>query len=180
MKLIFVHVPKTAGTSIWTLLKNQGLIDRGVEHKKLSEYDTTDAITVGSCRNPFDRLVSVWAYMLAGGNGVDDTEGQEATPEDFGDFVRRYLRDGEPYPKREFLTPQVEYLFDGDKRVDELIRFEWLGLDWAKFSYRARLPAFLPRTRKSEHKNWRQYYDDELRGIVRGYYADDFERLGYE
>jgi hypothetical protein len=61
----------------------------------------------------------------------------------------------------------------------ELFHVETIEEDWKGLQERFGLPD-LKRTRTSNHRPWREYYDDELIALVERKYAVDYELGGYE
>lgn len=165
-------MPKTAGTSI------ERLLGRGTKYIPLSEYPES-LTTFATVRNPFDRLVSVWAYFVAGGNGIDD-DVVRITPKRFDRFVYKFIQNGETFPRQWFIEPMVGMTTDGGREVDRVLRFENIDSDWREFALDHGLPDELPHLRKTDHRYYKDYYDHELVRIVRAYYNEDLERYGYD
>jgi hypothetical protein len=65
--------------------------------------------------------------------------------------------------------------------VDLVLRYEKLDEAMALISARLGLePIDLPRINVSQHRFYRDYYNDETRAIVADLYATDISLLGYE
>lgn len=69
-KLLFIHIPKTAGTSIWNWLKDNGhenwaRVSR-VHHESISEMrllnNTRNTYSFAVVRNPYDRAISYFHH----------------------------------------------------------------------------------------------------------------------
>lgn len=127
-------------------------------------------------RNPFDRLVSQFAYMrdrpdLRAFVGMDD----EASFSDYLQLIRRR--------RHVQWEPQSSFLFDdeGARLVDFVGRFETLGVDAARVFERVGIGgASLPHRNHSERSPYRDYYTSALRAQVEEMYADDLAYLDYE
>ena len=63
-KVIFIHIPKTAGISIYNMMRYSG----SQNHKTRLDYEE-DYFSVRVVRNPWDRLVSAYSYVKNGGRG---------------------------------------------------------------------------------------------------------------
>ncbi|MCK6370200.1 MAG: sulfotransferase family protein [Gammaproteobacteria bacterium] len=199
-RTIFVHVPKTAGQSIeLVFVQKSGLTwetrapllmrenpdpvrgPRRLAHLKAAEYidlgyiapiDYADYFKFAVVRNPWDRLVSAYKFLV-GPAGID-----------FRDFVfNGYPVPGQPEVRRRF-EPQWEFVCDSGKNliVDEVVRFENLeaGIEpifQRIFGERVPLPR---RNVSAERRDYREYFDAETREHVRACYRDDIELFGYD
>ncbi len=183
---IFIHIPKTAGTSIESIIGGSG-------HKSLSQImkDGSDAFghqvgdppppAVAFVRNPYDRMVSGYHFIRQ----VDYCE----LPASFEKFVW-WLRDQNPEQwslrdyfekKLEHFAPQHMFIdFDGFAGHTQVYRFERLKEDWKLFCERFMIVGELPHTQRSRHRSWRTYYDSATKAIVHELYKTDFELFGYD
>ncbi len=199
MTSIFLWLPKTAGLSIYDALKPHG-IERRMGEGSLycdAEADAREIVTYGHVslsalkranllpahpwiftivRNPYSRAVSLWAYLKQ--------KGSLGPRMDFREFCL-VLRDRavEPiglYNKRGLsqCRPQADWL--RGVYVNYFGRFETLQADFDRICDKLKLPEILLTHRnRSDHRDYRTYYDAETQGIVRDYYAEDFELLAY-
>ena len=193
-RFLFVHIPKTAGNSIQSILKNysedevvalRGEQD-GVErfglrnpkykirkHSTLAEY--RDALGEAefaklyrfTCvRNPWDRMVSYY---------FTPTQKAEAwDPKKFRKIIVKAL-------------PVADYLrLDGAggdpfANVNYIMRFEHLTDDFGVVCAALGISrTALPQYNRSNREHYSRYYDDELRELVRTRFAAEIERFGYE
>lgn len=167
-KLVFIHVPKVAGTAI----SNSKLVGGGSGHAgadvlcvKHPEY-----FSFGFVRSPYDRLVS--AFHAARQHAVKWQKLGDLT---FGKFVEA-LRENEnligPHTRS-----QWTFLCDkkGELLVDFVGRYERLAFDWHLLSDEP-----LKVRNNSKHQTWHTYYNPRLMQIVENVYAKDFELFGYE
>jgi hypothetical protein len=67
----------------------------------------------------------------------------------------------------------------GEPLVDFVGRYESLEADFAQVCRRIGISAPLARHNRSEHAHYREYYDDETKRIVERHFARDIERFGY-
>lgn len=185
-KLAFIHIPKTAGTSIEAALElTKGLdsfIGRGkfevhMQHLYLSELEKAvslkDFKIFAVIRNPFDRLVSTYHYHKAEKNYTSWL---------FEDFVRHALIKED---RRSFfdghLEPQVNYVKSFEGYSCKIFRFEELYRVTAWLSEQLQKPVDLRHHRKSDRlKDYRAYYSSEsLKELVSTFYAEDIANFGY-
>jgi hypothetical protein len=192
-RFLFVHIPKTAGNSIQSILRDysedelvalRGEQD-GIErfglrnpnykikkHSMLGEY--RDALgneqfrnlyKFTCVRNPWDRMVSYYF-----------TPTQSPETWDRKKF-RRIISKAVPVADYLRLDQRKE---DPFSNVDYIMRFENLADDFRTVcGTLGILPATLPRYNRSSREHYSKYYDDELRELVRARFAAEIERFGY-
>lgn len=122
-------------------------------------------------RNPWDRLVSRYAYLLRN------------TDHPKHEFVSR-MKDFESYVDWEIergKMSQHTYVTDNAGRwiVDFVGYYERLHEDFAKACARLGVRAELPRANTSSHRDYRTYYTPELRERVAREFQRDVELFGY-
>jgi hypothetical protein len=194
---VFIHPAKTGGTSIekalepfcveriqfdfkvghWFAMYHSG---RNTKHHSftmyqsfLYDYDLSDYKVLFTVRNPWDRVLSMWAYqegMKTVGEKLQDNV------ENFRYFARNYYKD--------FIYGNINivHLIDGCNRaLSVTIRFENLQEDFNLACdcigiERTKLPHLV----ESKHNDRYFYYDDETRRIVAGLFAPDIEYFGFE
>lgn len=192
-KLIFVHIPKTGGTSIMKALRPYGL--KGSGHIQLSRELSVHKIgrpkraryTVFCVsRNPWDLVVSNYSYIKmekSYWHSLDGTTNYGVHPDyefvkdlSFKEFVYA-LKDKKIKSKYNTL-PQTYWI---NRKVDKVLRFENLNEDFKALCKEVGLDKVeLPHLNKSTHKSYKDFYDDELIEIVRKLYHKDIETFGYE
>lgn len=199
-KLIFVHIPKTAGGSIedviWPGERSEselwdGFIEPfrnrfqtgGLQH--LCAYQIRAIVGPATfesyykftvVRNTWDRIVSQYHYTIQ----------QRA------DLLRFLEFDAEPsfqayvsrIQKIEHVQWMQQYKFitdpsDGSIIVDEIIQYEALSTDWKKVASAIGVTSTLPRTNVSKHFDYRSYYDQETKEAVRTHFSKDIELFSH-
>jgi hypothetical protein len=203
--VLFLWVPKCAGTSVYATLVKYGCIEKRWE-TPLEKFDNRGVSTFGHVdvlqliekgvvsreyfdrafkfafvRNPFDRLVSLYFYLKKSKN--------EDVPEEmpFAAFCRR-VAGGEipPVGLHNSLglsqcNPMSRWLADGSGRLlpDFVGRHENIDEDFGKVCSRIGIDEEIPHKNRTEHKPYREYYDDASRAVVERFYREDLERFGY-
>jgi hypothetical protein len=186
---IFIHVPKNAGMSIY---KSFGM-DVGPygTHIPATVYQRAEpeafarSFKFAVIRNPWDRLVSAYHFLLRSPFPVDQlwsTRHLAKTP-DFPIFMRALEK---PVFRARILTglhfqPQSFFLCDdrGALAVDHLIDFADLAAGVADVGRRLSVPVELPEINRSSHDDFRDYYDGRSSRVVEAIYGRDialFER----
>lgn len=189
MKCIFVHIPKCAGVSMCkSLFGNLGGGHQTASHYRLAfdydEYSNYFKFTV--VRNPWDRLVSAFKFLKAGGFNSQDrlwAEKNLAQFHDFESFVLGWVSKENIWNYYHF-RPQYHYICDcrGRLDVDFVAYFETLGEDFKGIVDRLGVSASLEFLNKgaSEGANYTDYYNEITKEIVRDVYSRDVELLEYD
>ncbi len=186
--MIFIHVPKCAGTTINSAilvalsggnplpefrLKGQGAHPFAIVVRDMIGVDEWQHCwTFAVVRNPWDRMVSFYTFLRE----------REYIQDHIG--FRSWLL--EKSKRREFRSrkkavPQSRWLFDGDGQVvDSIFRFECLDEISKSLSSYLGKPVVFNWYKKSERVDHRDYYDSKTRTWVSRTYAEDIERFGYE
>lgn len=198
-KFIFVHVFKTAGTSVTSALEkisyrprswrisnlptwlhtpwNQILRTRMHKHATALEIQAaispkifTTFFKFAFVRNPWDWQVSLYHYILNDPNNV----GHEVTKQ-MGSF-RNFI-----FSRAELNRTQSGFLMDnnGNLLVDFVGRVETIQEDFAKICKKIGFHAKLPLTNVSKHTHYRDYYDAETRDLTAKIYQEDIARFQY-
>ena len=201
-RFIFVHVSKTAGSSIsklvephcikeqknlpLKLLSRAGLVPNWrwhhyrihaplrVPERRMPAGLFEKMTKFAVVRNPWSRLVSEYHYKMQGRGQ------QRRMVERLGTFSN-WLRwmgsasDTSPY------KPQVNMLKrrDGSMGIDHLLRFESLATDWNAFSKSIGISEALPVLNTSSHQDWRAYYAKEDAEFVADVWKKDIEAFEY-
>lgn len=192
---IFVHVEKTAGSSIGRTLAAHA-IERPTSrwygwlggrdyhrvrfgtHAPLRDAQRHMPTPVfegffkfAFVRNPWDRLVS--EYNAAMVKGRSARHRRIRAMGSFDAFVRYEIR------RRKFF--QYPRICDalGQPALDFVGRFETLASDFASVCRVLGIAATLPRLNAYAHAGYREYYDDELRELVGLHWRRDIEYFDY-
>lgn len=198
-KAVFIWIPKTAGTSVFSLLDapklkslhlarfrfaNRGIVTFGhmdyaelVRRGIVSAAFDRSAFKFAFSRNPYERAVSLFDYVQR--YGVL-TEGEQ-----FLSFCRR-LAAGECEDIGLYnvmglsqCNPQTRWLRDLD--MDFIGRVNNLEEDSRRVAERLGVEfTSTPHLNASERRDYRTYYCRESLQIVEEFYAEDFRQLGYE
>jgi len=192
-QFLFVHIPKTAGNSVQSVLGNysedeivalrseQDGIERfGLrspkynikKHSTLAEYKRAlgkaqfDGLYKFTCvRNPWDRMVSYYFTPTQQVGTWDRKEFRKIISKALS--VADYLRLGKGEE-------------DPFGNVDYIMRFENLADDFRIVCTTLGIPtASLPQYNRSNREHYSKYYTDELRELVRERFAPEIERFGY-
>lgn len=157
---IFIHIPKTGGISVAEGLFGNHAAAHTALYSYLALYGARrfDAMfKFAIVRNPWDRVVSAYHFLAAGGLTEADRAFSERHMQGFAgieDFVARGLA----WPEIQGWThfkPQTLFLRDprtGRVGVDYLGRFEQLSEDYARLAERLGVGRPLPHRNKGRAK----------------------------
>jgi chondroitin 4-sulfotransferase 11 len=189
-RIIFIHIPKTAGNGIIQSLYNQKATghDKIIKYKKFNSEKYDIYYKFGFVRNPWDRFVSAFHYLKQGGISINDIEFAQkylSNIKDFTDFV--YKLEEQSFRrlilKWIHFTPQYEFICDSDSNiaVNYLGKYETIDSDFEYLKKQfGKDSVKLKEHNKSKHNPYWEYYDMEMVEIVREVYKKDIELFNYE
>jgi len=198
-KFIFIHIQKTAGSSMVSLLKDHipdftrymGTHDHALWAKDKMDFSWNDYYKVAFVRNPWDRLVS-WYMMI-----VQNADALRAQDElnDLWRYVLEHSTSFEEFlyhctetlddndGKKSFLFNQLDYVCDENGRVivDFIGRFEHLERDSQRVFEHLNLQGLtMPHYNTSKRDHYQSYYNEDTRLLVAERYARDIEFFQYK
>lgn len=187
--VIFVHVPKAAGTSI-----SNAIYGRPLGHIKAASIRAFCPELYRECavfsvvRNPWDRAVSAFEYARQGGTdvgGIARGVGRDARRwRDFPDFLTNYLAGLDTEHADFVFQPQAGFVCDARGLiVPDIFRFE--RMDEVEAYLRARLGPELSIASMNASQRRRDYVERyrgsaELIDVVATVYAEDVRLFGYD
>ena len=173
--LTFVHVPKSAGSSIGEWLK----VHKGAshssewyEHPKLEIMTTLPTWSFAVVRNPWDRTVSFYHFLKN---------------------IHEMYRNKDPYPSFDNwvtnlenfkltstwwftpATPQVEWTQD----VNLVLKYENLSTEFKQIQDMFESTAPLPNLMITQHNHYTTYYNSTTENIIANIFSKDIEAFGY-
>ena len=205
-RCIFVHIPKTAGTSVekalgmfgdWRHEDRRIMFGHVTTDSQLSEKELTSpflqhltALELSEMlpeqfqsylkftivRNPWDRLVSAYSKKDVHMCQYSAASGIDLEHADFDEFVLLTAELDHAH-----LRPQIDYLTDreGTLLVDSIVRWETLKLDFAGICSRLGVDCTLPTENVSQRGDYRDYYSETSKKLIGERYRGDIEAFGY-
>ena len=194
-KIILIHIPKNAGSSIAKTLniypenrhkKNLNLL-YGIEDDKtvlqslpLEYYDRyldynliNECLKITVVRNPYDRVLSDYFWQNRGCKNIleflilieNTLKKEKSEIVKFDDFHQNHF------------LPQYEYIRSDKFKIDKIFKFENLDLDFQNYFPGKKLCHI----NKSNHVNWKEFFLDkrEELDLINKIYSIDFENFGY-
>ena len=184
-KFIFVHIQKTAGSSIRNrLMKIPKTYDICGYHCFISQYKyPNEYFKFAFVRNPWDRLVSWYNMFKTKSSTGNFRPYMMKDTKNFSDFLNKQniIIDGSE--KKSITFNQLDYLSDKDGNVvmDYIGRFENLKYDLNEIAKKIGVNELsIPHVNKTNHGHYREYYNDEDREKVAQMYKRDIEYFGYK
>lgn len=181
-RFVFVHVPKTGGSSITEALG--GKTPRFATHTPLRCVIRERRLCFGFVRNPWARMVSLYRFMCQKVMRETDSFDQD---EIRAMGFKRWLMEDEFFMQEDSewdspclppmqRRPQLWWL----SGADFIGQFENLQHD---FRYVTQLldiaPQSLGHSNQTVGGTWRKEYDDESLAFVADHFAPDIDRFGY-
>jgi len=188
--VIFVHIPKTAGTSIrhsYEINRPRGYLNDPAFVKHLTTREIISFIgddhfeacfSFAFVRNPWERFYSWYRFVYRKNrNGMAD---RKMTFEAFVDdcFSKSdYVYGGSPA----FLKSQLYWLSDDQNnvRVKYIGRYERLAQDYDHIAKKIGITTPLAQRNRATPVDYREAYDARLRKIIATQYHDDIDFFKY-
>lgn len=181
---IFIHIPKTAGTSLYSLIGYTG-----IGHVNYRWYESRDPnkfnqyFKFAFVRNPWDRLVSAFFYLKKGGSNAMDKHWAMKNIDKYSTFEEFVIDWVSPENINRYFhfIPQYKFIYDQSLylKVDYVGKFENLNQDFEVVANKLNIHQSLPYINKSNRKDYQSYYSKKTKEIVAQVYKQDIELLGY-
>ena len=178
---IFIHINKTAGTSIGNAIgmpiKHHQTAREVIAMIGKDKWNKAYRFTL--VRNPWDKVVSHYEYRRKRNKTEVASRGIS-----FSEWVKKtYGPEKDPlyYNNPKAFQPQVEWLKDdeGNVSIDFIGKFETINEDFEQIKIAIGLEAELPHLNASKRADYHSYYDDETQEIVANWFREDIEAFGY-
>jgi len=190
-RIIFVHVPKTGGTSVRRALmaRYPDMVMPQAFHTALrsAKFKTSDKFAFGFMRNPWERMVSHYRFMCQKPAGPNDHKVYKrqsvidmgfkewAINGRFGEEIYKAVGEFEAALSVHHIS-QMWWL----RGCNFIGRFERLQEDADEAMRQiGEPPLLLPHLQKTMGGDYRDEYDDELREFIGRLFAEDIEVGGY-
>lgn len=185
-KCIFIHITKTAGTSVAkSLFGYLPYHYKAIDYRVIYGRKTFEQyFKFAFVRNPWDRLYSAFRYLKTGGWNHEDKEWSKknlSTFDNFTDFVKQWLNKDNIQQHLHFI-PQHQFICDGKGNIiiDYLAYFETINDDFHKIAERLNINASIGHHNASPPDSYKEAYTEETRKIVANIYEKDIALFGYK
>ena len=184
-ELLYVHIPKTGGTSIEDSLqkhdinvgrfkssmKNVELINNvkcaywhiPPKNMKIS-FNDYNVFTV--IRNPYQRFISEYKHKH-----------RPVEYDDINKFALALQKDSNPYKHNCHILPQVEYLYDKDGEfVHNILRLEYIKDDFNELKNKYKLDENIELLHNNQHTDDKgTKMNQDTINFINEYYKEDFD-----
>jgi hypothetical protein len=187
---IFIHIPKVAGSSIENALwgtRGRAGHKTALEYKKADQKLFQKYFSFAFVRNPYDRFVSAYEYLIRGGRNRYDKAWAEENLKCYPSFSSFVLALQDEKVKKKTLNwshfkPQYRFVCDenGSVIADYIGRYETLEKSFDYVTIKLKIDANLPHENAIDRQVFSDYYTEETKSIVRNIYHKDFELFSYD
>lgn len=208
-RILFIHIPKSAGDSIRHLLCNHGNSGKHFLGKhasyRMAEEELGNRIdfyaAVAIIRNPYDRILSFYhhlrkplyltseeikkSYPSYTGRLLPEWACEMAMNESFPDFIKGVYSEERKIYQRRWFNDSLDWITDGDGQIKAktILRYEHLQSDLAKFcrgyGINGTLPFMGASSNPKTHLAYRSWYDEESMSTVKRIHRDTIDYFGY-
>lgn len=183
-KILFIHIPKTGGSSVAS-----ALIGKPTGHPYLYEFFlsnknyTKDFFKFCVVRNPYDRLVSAYSYIVLGDSPQKYKDiFNECNIRSFSDLVmaldnwktRRILQNQIVH-----LRTQLEMIEHTAIKLDKVYKFEDFQYIEKDMNNRYVQNIHIQKLNPSPRSDYKGYYDNNAVEIIKRVYGRDLEAFNY-
>jgi len=193
-KVLFIHIPKTGGSSIGSVLKPYEMGVKNLEGHQgyeecLKRVKPDEVFTV--VRNPWDWRASWYHYVKNDKNGNDSGcvfEHRKSKNQSFNEHLDWLENESKKkftissYAGKQvqvFIKPQSKYI-EGCDNI-KILRFENLKKDFEDYMLELGLPLKLNKhERKSNNNNYKNMYGNKNIDVVKKLWCDDINNFNYE
>lgn len=182
-RVIFIHVPKCAGTSMESYLKDFEFYIEGGYHATHREFLQNNKYKnyykFSFVRNPYDKMVSEFKWFTDQSNEWNTPYCKKYYKDvDFKTFVNKFITS---HPGDRYHLYSQYSILRPLKGINFIGRFESLQEDFNTVCEKIGIPQQkLSHDYKSKHKCYTEYYDNKTRQIVSEKYCKDIEYFGYK
>jgi len=189
-KCIFIHIPRTAGTSIKEVFKLPGRGHPTWQYfYREYPYKWNTYMKFAVVRNPWDRVVSAFTYAKMWKSYWHNTRmGPHPDYHVLQDktFTEccEILKNKRSLLKHEAWFPQYLWITEVQNKilivVDQILRYEELESEFSVLCKKLDLADIrLPKVNQSAREDYRKYYTEETMKIIEDLYATDIGLFKY-
>lgn len=185
-KVLFIHIPRTGGSSIKTILRLNGFIDGAIH----ADYKHIKSVLGKSylkyykfafVRNPFSRMVSSYEWIKRSIRKGDRKKRTIVDPGTFENFLFEYknIYVGKHSSKVNlFKKPQIDFI---SKEMDFIGKYERLQKDFNFVCDHMMIKRIeLPIRKETDEVDYKAYYNKITKRFMYNMFKKDFENFNYD
>jgi len=178
---IFIHINKTAGTSIGRAIglpiKHHLSAREVIDRIGMDRWNAAYKFTL--VRNPWDKVVSHYEYRRK--KNKTELASRNIAFSDWVKMTYGEKKNSFYYDNPRSFQPQVDWLKDAEGKIslDYIGKFESINEDFEHIRKVLGLQATLPHLNASKRASYHAYYDAETRDIVAHWFREDIRAFGY-
>jgi hypothetical protein len=200
--LIYLHIPKTAGTSIEKIFFPDYVFDESPNYEIANGWDetygwlnhltyselktllpnlnTSQYSIFATVRNPWDKLVSEFFWKTSTSRlNISFTQFVSYLYNKKYKHIQSFYKS--PIAFLQHIKNQSSYLPEDNSINLKIIKFENLKKELSSFFINQNLPLIsIPKLRTSNHLNYKEYYNQDTINMVREIYQEDIKRFKYD
>lgn len=188
-KLIFIHIPKNAGTAITNTLEMADIGHHGWQYYKSKYPQKWDSYTkISVTRNPWDRVVSCYEYSKMEESYWHSTKGKARAGKHLDyDLLKNktfedclaILKNTPQKLRHQGWSNQSNYIYSGDKLMVDYI-LDVTEID-TKLSEILNEKINIPKINMSNQNNYKDYYkDNDMIEVISNIYRIDLLNFKYK
>ena len=178
--LIFVHIPKTGGSSITKYFRCEREHHPASYYKENYSVKFKEYLVFACVRNPWARMVSAYFYQKAKGSTQESKEWFNYRNQSFDSYIRNEY---DKHLKNESNIKPASYWISEDNKiiVDYICNLHTLNQDFEFIKKVVNRKDDLVHINKSEHGDYKIYYSDsETLELVEKIFKDDIEYFKFK
>jgi len=178
---IFVHINKTAGTSIIKIIGKP--FRKHLTAKEIIEVigqeKWDNAYKFAVVRNPWDKVVSQYKHNIK--KNVTNMAKKEISFKDWVTCTYGEKKDPNYYYRPQMFLPQVAWLNNNEEEIDidQIIQFKNLNSGMHDVFKILGIAQQIPHLNKTSKKDYKKYYDEESKKIIEDWFHEDIAVFGY-
>lgn len=195
-KLLFCHIAKNGGCTVHKIMEELDNLEFCDKHyslimlKKLINNDELFNECLKFCivRNPWDRMVST--YFFRKSKKELDFGNIKQWDLDFNNWIKYIYSDEYKNEKNTHCVDVVNYHFGSSLRwvmdennniiADKIIKFENINTELSDLFNKYGYTDIITKNNSTNHKCYREYYNEESIKLVRENFKEDIEYFKYE
>ena len=181
-KVIFIHINKTGGTSIYNALGLKNKIHITARHiiDQIGEDEWKNAYKLSFVRNPWDKVVSHYKYKVK-----TNKQNLKVNTLSFKEWVMKTYGNNKDYyyfNNPIMFQPQLDWLVDhkGNIDINFIGKFEHIEEDFQKLCAHLGIEKKLPHLNSTSKDNYKDFYDDTTKEMIAHWFKKDIEKFKYE